>query len=99
MEQKTERTRTYSGNEPGTGWGCVDVFNSDGKIWYLYCKDEVKDGWENFKLVARNPVTVKANYWFGWDGKKANNARDWYLLQAGRPELHATVLKYLTESA
>lgn len=99
MEQTKTATRMYSGNAPSTEWECVEVFNSDRLVWHLYRNEEVKDKWWNFKLVAALRAPGKANYWFGWNGRRTNNPRDWQILAANRPELHALVVKYLTECA
>lgn len=97
MEQDRNVTRQYHGNAPGQGWECVHAELSDGVWWYLYRKDDIADGWWNFKLVAGAKVANKANYWFGWNGKRTNRSKDWGVLAVNRPGLQATVLGYLKQ--
>lgn len=100
MEQKPRRSRTYVGNAPGyDDWECVDVFLSEGIEWHLYRKFEKANEWDDYKLVADGAAETKANYWLGWNGKRTNRVNDWRTLEDNRPELHALVLKFLTQSA
>lgn len=95
MEEKTKAARTYRGNDPGMDWECIEVFDQDGVEWYLYLNETTTAEWQSLKLSAHGRVPHKANYWFGWNGKRANNARDWQALIAHRPQLHKAVEGYL----
>lgn len=100
MEQNKSVTRMYAGNAPSyEEWECVEVFNDGRLVWHLYQTEEVKDKWWNFKLVAALRAPTKANYWFGWNGKRTNSSKDWQILKTNRPELYDLVSKYLKQSA
>lgn len=95
MEQEKKAPRLYSGNAPDLDWECVEIFQHDGEEWHLYRRDG--EGWNSFKLVSRAPVANKANYWFGWNGKRANNSTDWWRMGENRPQLQAAVMQYLLD--
>jgi hypothetical protein len=97
MEQEKKASRLYTGNAPDSEWECVEIFPFENVEWHLYLRDEVKEGWYSYKLVSSGRVVNKANYWFGWNGGRANNSRDWWRLGLNRPDLHASVLAFLKQ--
>jgi hypothetical protein len=88
----------YQGNDPGLDWECLEIFDEEGIEWYLYRKEVINDGWQNLKLVSQGRAPRKANYWFGWNGSKMNNGRDWGTLGEHRPGLKSRVLGYLKQA-
>ena len=98
MEEKQTAVRMYQGNDPGSDWECVEIFEEEGVEWYLYRKEGTNDEWQNFKLAAQGRVQRKANYWFSWNGKRMNNAHDWVTLTTNRPELQRSVVGYLKQA-
>lgn len=95
MEEKQTAARMYQGNDPGPDWECIEIFEHEGIEWYLYQREETEGEWQNLKLAAQGRVLRKANYWFGWNGKRSNGARDWMTLTGHRPELHEALMGYL----
>jgi hypothetical protein len=98
MEEKQITERMYQGNDPGLDWECIEIFEQEGTEWYLYRNEKTSAEWQNMKLAAQGKVTRKANYWFGWNGKRANNSRDWMTLGGHRAELQQAVLGYLKQT-
>lgn len=82
--------RMYQGNVPSDGLGYEQVAEAvyDDMTWTVYAKHG-DDGWVHVKLVASEPVSSKANYWFGYhvSRDKFNGHKDYVNLKENRPEL------------
>jgi hypothetical protein len=98
MEGKQTSGRMYQGNDPGLDWECMEILEEGGTEWYLYRREGASDDWQSMKLVAQGKALRKANYWFGWNGKRTNNSRDWMTLGGHRAELQQAVLGYLKQT-
>ena len=90
--------RKHNGNHPGEGWervGITDtIYGTDWAVW----KFAVPSGqWTNIKIVANNPVQVKANYRTAWNGSRFADSRDMRLVREFRKDLENLVEEVMRE--
>ena len=95
--------KLYVGNIPnGDHWELdYELQDYDGESWFVYV-GHTCDQWTNLKLVAIDPVPIKANYWFAWNGERFSQSTDYLLLKQHRPKLcealRRIAVKYLYDA-
>lgn len=55
--------------------------------WILYSRSEMKSGWLNLKLVAKERMKHKANYSLAWNGERFAEASDFFILKGYHMDL------------
>ena len=87
--------RMYRGKKPRTeGWEQIAVLEDDAR-WFVFVKDSPDSEWITVKVVADGRVPFKANYWFGWNGKRFAQVQDTFAIMQRRPELLKVVQRLL----
>lgn len=96
--------RTYPGNPPdlALGWELAATLDipEDGGLWRVYRQRQAhSETWANYKIVADQPVSDKANYWFAMNTANGHIGfgRDVGLLRMRRTTLYGALLELLAK--
>ena len=71
------KARRQVGKNPGEGWALAGtVVSLEGDDWLVYVRRNPDTEWQSIKVVSAERVPGRANYWFGWDGRRFSLVRD-----------------------
>jgi len=82
----------FNGNPPSQadGWEMLCDVTADGAEWSFFrCKQKNSKDWVSYKIVSKQPVKHKANFWFAHNNKNGQLAftRDLSILISHYKEL------------
>jgi len=86
-----KKAQKFPGNPPSDG-----ELIAENNTWALYDRFAPSGEWQNLKLVSKQPVAIKANYWLAWNGQRFAKCRDVALLDEHRPELMEWLVERLS---
>lgn len=68
------------------GWRIETAIGRETE-WFVSIRPDPSSRWASIKLHAAKPVRERANYLFGWNGRRFAENRDFKSLAETKPEL------------